>query len=250
MEVAEIVTDEYLSAVRDNFLRVAENVENTRARLGLGYEIEICAASKTVSADIINSLVPYGLKRIGENRLNELNDKYDSYSPLLTKDFIGTLQSNKIRQLVSRVSLIQSLGTDSAAAELERVCALRGVNADVLIEINSGREENKSGVFPEAAQDFAAGLAQYPHIRLRGFMTVGAVSASDEEYRKFFDETYRILIDNRNNLVHNIDGENGAFCPVLSMGMSDNYITAIECGATMIRPGRAIFGSRVYKTAL
>lgn len=226
------------NTVRDNYLRIKDDIERLRAQ-GKAGEVEICAAAKTVAPDIINSLVPYGLKRIGENRLNELNEKFDAYDPSLTVDFIGTLQSNKIRQLCGRVSLIQSLGTLSAAKELERVSAARGMISDVLVEINSGREPNKSGVLPEDAESFFDEIAPFEHVRPLGLMTVGAIESEKSEYIKYFGETYKIFIDILTKKLHNIDGA------ILSMGMSGNYIEAVECGATMIRPGRALFGERI-----
>ena len=226
--------------VRDNFLRIREEIATLEAQGKTAGKVDICAATKTVSPDVINSLVPYGLERIGENRLNEINEKYDLYARSLTVDYIGTLQSNKIRQLCGRVSLIQSLSTMSAARELERVSAIKGIVSDVLIEVNSGREEQKSGVMPEDVSSFFDEIACFEHVRPLGIMTVGAIESEKKRILQYFEETYKIFIDIQSKKLHNVDRA------ILSMGMSSNYLDAVLCGANMVRPGKAIFGERTY----
>ena len=178
------------------------------------------------------------MRRIGENRVNELLEKYDAINhEILKTDFIGTLQTNKIKKLIGRTSLIQSLDNERAAKEIDRISLLKGCVTDVLVEINSGREPDKSGIMPETAAEFIDKILQYKNIRLRGIMTVGPFCEKNE-IRKIFIEIYRIFIDIYQKKLHNID------TPVLSMGMSSNYDVAIECGANMIRPGSALFGTR------
>ena len=229
-----------IQTVRDNFLRVQDEIATLEAQGKTAGKVDICAAAKTVSPDIINSLVPYGLERIGENRLNEINEKYDQYDKSLTVDFIGTLQSNKIRQLCGRVSLIQSLSTMSAACELERVSAIKGIVSDVLVEVNSCREAQKSGVMPEDVNAFFDEIAAFEHIRPLGIMTVGAIESEKKRILQYFEETYNIFIDIRAKKLHNVDRA------ILSMGMSSNYLDAVLAGANMVRPGKAIFGERIY----
>ncbi len=229
-----------IQTVRDNFLRIRDEIATLEAQGKTAGKVDICAATKTVSPDIINSLVPVGLERIGENRLNEINEKYDSYDKSLTLDYIGTLQSNKIRQLCGRVSLIQSLSTMSAARELERVSAIKGIVSDVLIEVNSCREAQKSGVMPEDVSSFFDEIAAFGHIRPLGIMTVGAIESEKKRILQYFEETYKIFIDIQAKKLHNVDRA------VLSMGMSSNYLDAVLAGANMVRPGKAIFGDRIY----
>ena len=229
-----------IQTVRDNFLRIQDEIATLEAQGKTAGKVDICAAAKTVSPDIINSLVPYGLERIGENRLNEINEKYDQYDKSLTVDFIGTLQSNKIRQLCGRVSLIQSLSTMSAARELERVSAIKGIVSDVLVEVNSCREAQKSGVMPEDVNAFFDEIAAFEHIRPLGIMTVGAIESEKKRILQYFEETYNIFIDIRAKKLHNVDRA------ILSMGMSSNYLDAVLAGANMVRPGKAIFGERIY----
>ncbi len=225
--------------VTENWQRLQERIDEIKHLNGIKYDITVCAATKTVPVEIINFAAGLGLKRIGENRVNELLDKYDTLDlGHLTADFIGTLQTNKIVKLIGRVSMIQSLDTERAAQEIDRISKIKNCVTDVLVEINSGREPNKSGVMPEAADEFLDTVLQFNNIKMRGIMTVGPVCENKGDIRNFFEETYRIFIDFYQKKLHNIDN------PVLSMGMSSDYDIAIECGANMIRPGSALFGVR------
>jgi len=225
--------------VTENWRRLQERIDAIKRLNGIKYDITVCAATKTVPVEIINFAAGLGLKRIGENRVNELLDKYDTLDlGRLTADFIGTLQTNKIVKLIGRVSMIQSLDTERAAQEIDRISKIKNCVTDVLVEINSGREPNKSGIMPEAADEFLDTVLQFNNIKMRGIMTVGPVCEKKGDIRNFFEETYRIFIDFYQKKLHNIDN------PVLSMGMSSDYDIAIECGANMIRPGSALFGVR------
>lgn len=227
--------------LREHYLRVTDRVEEVRSRCGITYPITICAASKTVSPQRINQAARLGLKCIGENRVQELTDKFDSIDPSLEKHFIGHLQSNKIKYLVGKVSMIQSLDSLSAARELQRLCEQRNETMRALVEINIGREPNKGGVMPEDVASFLDELEPYRRISVCGAMTICPICEKKDEYRKFFAETYQIFIDIFSKKLHNIDNL------YLSMGMSDNYDLALEYGANIIRPGRALFGDRNYR---
>lgn len=225
--------------VRENWQRLCDRIEEVKQKNGITYDIEVCAATKTVPAEIINFAAGLGLRRIGENRVSELLEKYDALDlGQLNADFIGTIQTNKINKLIGRISLIQSLDNIRAACEINRVSKAKGCVTDVLLEINSGREQNKSGIMPEEAEEFFDKILQYGNIKVKGIMTIGPVCEKKEDIRKYFKETYQIFIDIYQKKLHNID------TPVLSMGMSSDYDIAIECGANMIRPGKALFGVR------
>jgi pyridoxal phosphate enzyme (YggS family) len=225
--------------VKENWQRLCGRIEEVKQKNGITYDIEVCAATKTVPAGIVNYAAGLGLRRIGENRVSELLEKYDELDfGRLTADFIGTLQTNKINKLIGRVSLIQSLDSIRAACEIDRVSRSKDCVTDVLVEINSGREQNKSGIMPEAAEEFFDKIIQYKNINVKGIMTIGPACEKKEDIRKYFIETYQIFIDIYQKKLHNID------TPVLSMGMSSDYDIAIECGANMIRPGSALFGVR------
>jgi len=229
-----------LNTPEDRYRKIADDVEALRARLGLNYDIQICAATKTVPADAVNRAVAAGLRRAGENRVNELVEKAPLLDPRLTMDFIGTVQTNKLNKLVGKVSLIQSVGSLHAVREIQRLAARQNITQDILVEINSGSEENKSGILPECVRDFFDEIAPYDRVRPLGVMTVGPVFDDIKKISPFFEKTYAIFLDISSKIIHNID------MPICSMGMSDSYEIAIQCGANMIRPGSAIFGRRNY----
>lgn len=234
--------------MREGFAHVRQNIEAAlrRRRPGVGVTdtVALLAATKTVApADILTAIDEYGLTLIGENRPQELTEKYPMLAGQVEQHFIGHLQTNKVKQVVGRVSMIESVDSDRLAAEIDHRSAALGIITDILVEVNSGREENKGGVLPEDAIAAAERFALLPHLRVRGFMTMAPVCAEKEAYRKYFQETYAIFIDFLQKNKHNI------IEPVLSMGMSGSYEIAVEEGATQVRVGSALFGRRNYGTA-
>ena len=205
-------------------------------------EVLLLAATKTVSAEDINFAVTEGgITDIGENRVQELIAKYDSLDrERMRIHFIGTLQTNKVKYIIDKVDLIHSVDSVKLAKEIDKRAGAIGKVQDILLEYNSGAEENKSG-FSEA-ELYAAlpEIAVLPNVRLRGIMTIAPNCASDTEYCKFFAKTYQIFIDISQKKPHNSN------VSILSMGMSDSFEPAIACGATVVRVGSKIFGARSY----
>ena len=205
-----------------------------------GYDPEgviLMAAIKSADVGEINYLhKTLGVHFVGENRVQQLLERYELLEREgLSIHFIGTLQTNKVKYIIDKVDMIQSLDSEKLAREIEKQAAKAGRVMDVLIEINSGSEISKSGIAPEETEDFARPVVSgdYPHIRLRGFMTM-APKSSDEEYRVIFGRT-RALCDG-------IWERLGCTEPmVMSMGMSESYIPAAACGSTMVRVGRGLF---------
>jgi len=156
--------------------------------------------------------------------------------------FIGKLQTNKVKYIADKVCMIHSLDSLRLAAEIERQMTKLGRSMDVLVEINSGAEENKSGIAPAEAAELCAALSDFPHLNLRGFMTMAPKCEENEEYRKFFQETFRLGLDIWSETLHNIGR------PLFSMGMSGNFEIAIEEGADMVRVGRALFADPSVET--
>lgn len=226
---------ERLRQIAENYRRVTENI----LRAAHGRPVSLLAATKTVPAEEVLWTVEHlGLALIGENRASELTEKYPVLEGRVEQHFIGHLQTNKVRAVVGRVSMIESVDSERLAAEIDRASRRLGITTDILVEINSGREENKSGVLPEDARAAVEAFSAYPNLRVRGLMTMAPASPEKEAYRKYFRETYEIFIDIFAKNTHNI------IEPVLSMGMSDSYEIAIEEGATEVRVGSAIFGRR------
>ena len=221
---------------------VDQNLAEIRARIdaasrrSAGKEITLLAAVKYTDAEHINYLHSLGVNDIGENRVQQLLEHWEQLDRQdLRVHFIGTLQKNKVKYIIDKVSMIHSLDSLSLAAEIEKQAAKHGIVMDVLVEINSGMEENKSGISPNEAADFCEALGQFSHIKLRGFMTMAPKCEKNEDYRKYFHKTSQLCLDIWQKKLHNIDR------PILSMGMSDSFEIAIEEGADIVRVGRALF---------
>lgn len=192
---------------------------------------EIVAATKTRTVSEIAEAWNTGmLSAAGENRVQELCDKY---TDKFIWDFIGRLQTNKVKYIIDKVRLIHGLDRISLAEVLEKEGAKRNITANVLIEINSGKEENKGGIFLEDVEKFLDEISRFPHIRACGMMAVTPLEATPREDKNAFDKIYKVF--------DRLKNENFRY---LSMGMSGNYLIALESGANIIRPGRVIFGER------
>ncbi|MBQ8748022.1 MAG: YggS family pyridoxal phosphate-dependent enzyme [Clostridia bacterium] len=236
--------------ITENYRRVKDNIARAmdRRRVGSG-EVRLLAATKTVPPeDILFAVRELGLDLIGENRTAELTEKYPYLNGAVEQHFIGHLQTNKVNKVVGSVSVIESVDSLRLAAEIDRRSRALGIVTDILVEVNSGREESKGGVMPEDVFLFCEKLEDFSSIRVRGMMTMAPVQTEKEEFRKFFRETYGIFIDFFTKKSHNIIEPVFSLPPILSMGMSDSYEIAVEEGATEVRVGSAIFGRRVYPT--
>lgn len=226
--------------IKRNLERVREKIAKASAESGFNQNITLLAAVKYADADIVNYLhTELGINDIGENRVQQLLERYDRLDRRnLNIHFIGSLQTNKVKYLIDKVSLIQSLDSVRLAAEIDRQALKHGIVADVLVEINSAREESKGGILPEHVADFCEMLPDYKNIRLRGFMTMGSLTDGRERQNKIFSETFKLIIDIWQKRLHNID------IPIISMGMSSSFVEAIKCGSNMIRLGSCLFEER------
>ncbi|MBQ7338188.1 MAG: YggS family pyridoxal phosphate-dependent enzyme [Clostridia bacterium] len=217
-------------------------VEDIRARMraaGDRGQVTLLAAVKYATAEQIDALIEHGgVCDIGENRVQQLLEHYEAmhHRDRARIHFIGSLQTNKVKYIADKVCMIHSLDSYRLGQEIEKQCAKIGKTMDVLAEINSGREQNKGGLLPEEAAEFCLSLRDFPHLRLRGFMTMAPKCEKFEEYRKFFAETYQNGLDIWRKKLDNIGG-----APIMSMGMSDSFEAAIMEGATIVRVGGALF---------
>ena len=218
---------------------IAANLAAIRAALPSG--VTLMAATKTVSVEEINYAIDAcGLTDIGENRVQELLAKYDELH--LTKarlHFIGTLQVNKVKYLIGKVCLIHSLDSIKLAEEISARSLAKGLITDCLCEVNIGNEEAKGGVPEDGTEAFLDAVSHLQGLRIRGLMVIGPHCECLDDYRPFFART-KALFD-RLSEAGKLSDE-----PILSMGMSDNYALAAACGSTLVRPGTAVFGARVY----
>ena len=238
-------------ALQTRFLSVEENLKEIRERIAEAAlksgrapeDVTLLAATKTVPVEVINHAIHLGVDHIGENRVQELLDKYDALDLSdCACHFIGHLQTNKVKYLVGRVGMIQSVDSMKLAKEISRLSVYQGLSTDILIEVNIGREENKSGVLPEALDELLDEISTLPAIRLRGLMAIPPVSDDLSQTMTYFSKMYEYYVDIKekksDNKRDHID--------VLSMGMSADYAQAVECGATLVRVGSSLFGKRIY----
>ena len=225
---------ENIAAIREKMVAAAKEAGRDPS------EILLVGASKMNDADACRAAVAAGIDALGENRVQEMTAKLteDAYSgaPL---HFIGHLQRNKVKQVVGKVDLIQSVGSLELLAEIEKTAAKLEIVQDILLEVNIGREEAKSGFMPEAVEEAAKAALECPHVRVRGLMTIPPADASREENCGYFRQVHALYVDINTKLFHND-------FKYLSMGMSGDYEDAIRFGATMVRVGSAIFGARHY----
>ena len=221
---------------------IFENIQETCLQCGRKpSDVRLMAVTKTVEASGVNQAIAAGVTLLGENRAQELCAKYDEYN----KDnvdihFIGHLQSNKVRQIIDKVTMVHSLDSISLAKELQKQCQKHQKQMDCLIEVNIGNEQTKSGVLPEALPQFIEQLVGFNCINIRGIMSIPPVC--DEIYKKerYFANLYKLFIDIKEKKIDNINMD------FLSMGMSDDYMLAIKHGSNLVRIGSALFGRRNY----
>lgn len=200
-------------------------------------EVTLLAATKYASAEQMNALIALGVQDVGENRVQALLEKWDALDKEnLRVHFIGSLQKNKVKYIADKVCMIHSLDSVELAREIDKQCKKHGKVMDVLVEINCAREENKGGVAPEDAEALCMALAEFEHVRLRGFMTMAPKSPEKAQYYKYFSETFALCLDIWTKKLHNID-----IPMIMSMGMSDSYDVGIACGSTLVRVGSGLF---------
>lgn len=234
---------EMIDDVEKNYGEITENIAKAAEKSGRKYEdILFLAATKTVEPKVINHAVSLGLKYIGENKVQELLAKYEEYDlKHCDLHFIGHLQTNKVRQIIDKVSLIQSVDSVKLANEISKQSVKNSLVSNILIEVNIGREENKSGVLAEELEELLGRISEMPNIKVRGLMTVPPICEKKTEVCKFFDKMYQLFIDISTKKMDNICMD------YLSMGMSDDYEEAVLSGANMVRVGSRLFGRRIYR---
>ncbi|MBE6637707.1 MAG: YggS family pyridoxal phosphate-dependent enzyme [Ruminococcaceae bacterium] len=228
------LSEERKSILRHNLKTVLDTVDGRAT---------VMAATKTVPPEEINFAIAEGLTDLGENRVQEFNAKYEAIDRDKARlHFIGTLQPNKVKYLIGRVCLIHSLDSLKLATEISRRSEGKDLITEALCEVNIGEEAAKGGIPESDVRDFLCAVRDLPGLRVRGLMVIGPHCPNPEDYRPFFART-KSLQDRL--AAEGFFGEE----PLLSMGMSDNYALAVEYGATIVRPGTAIFGTRPYPVA-
>ena len=228
-------------SLEENIARVKASM--ARAALEAGRdpaEITLVAATKVQTSDTIRAAIAAGVAVCGENRVQELTAHLDDYAYDGAKiHFIGHLQTNKVRFVVGRVDLIESVDSPRLLEAVERQAEKLNLVQDILLEVNIGREESKGGCLPEDLPALARQAAALSHVRLRGLMAIPPAAAAPGDNRRFFAATRQLFVDIRSQI-----GDNDTDIDCLSMGMSGDYEDAIREGATLVRVGTALFGPR------
>lgn len=230
-------------------MSIAENVARIRAEmeaaaLAAGRDpgsIQLCAATKMNDADAVRQAIAAGVDCCGENRVQELTAKLaqNAYADAPVH-FIGHLQTNKVRQVVGKVDLIQSVDSERLLSAIDREAGRQGICQAVLLEVNIGAEDSKSGFAPEQILPLLEKSGEFSNVCIKGLMAIPPISRESGENIKFFQKMFQLTVDIRRKKYDNV------MVDCLSMGMSRDYADAIACGSTMIRVGTAIFGARNY----
>ena len=231
---------DYIDILSENLPIVRKSIEDHKRA---GQSVTLLAATKTVPVEVINYAIDtLGITCIGENRVQELLEKYDAlHKDNVSIHFIGRLQTNKVKYIIDKVSLIHSVDSLRLAREIDRQAKKHGLVMDILIELNIAAEESKGGILPEEFDGFLEEIASLSAIRPVGLMVIPPATATKEETFEYFTRTYQFFVDFSETKMHkNIDTY------ILSMGMSDSYADAVSCGSNLVRIGSAIFGKRNY----
>ena len=225
----------------ENYEKVVENVKKACERSGRNFQdVTIIAVSKTKPISDVEELLAHGITEFGENKVQEMVDKYEHVSKPVNWHLIGHLQTNKVKYIVDKACLIHSVDSVHLAKEIEKEAAKKDVVVKVLIEVNIAQEESKFGIREDEVYSLIDAIKDMPHVHVMGLMTIAPFVDNPEENRVYFRKMHQLLLDIKSKCIDNIDMN------VLSMGMTNDYEIAVEEGATMIRVGTAIFGARNY----
>lgn len=238
----EFLLDENrLKSVEENYKRVLNNVKESAVKAGRNEkDVRLMCVTKTVEPPYINKALELGADLIGENRVQEYLGKRDAlHLDGVERHLIGHLQTNKVRQIVGEVDMIESVSSLKLAKEISKVSVSKGIVTPCLIEVNIGKEESKSGIFAETLIDSIYEMAELPGMKIKGMMTIPPICENDKA-RKYFAEMKQYFIDIKDKKIDNVDME------ILSMGMSGDYEAAVAEGSNIVRVGSAIFGARKY----
>lgn len=226
-------------SIRRNVLSVRERAAQAAVKSGRKPEdVSIIAVTKTVEPERITKAIDEGLKELGENRVQELCEKYDIIGRDCSWHLIGHLQTNKVKYIIDKVKLIHSLDSIELSREIQKRAEKLNRIVDVLVQVNVAGEDTKFGISPESTLDFLREISGYGNIKVRGLMTIAPIAENPEDVRYVFRELRKKFIDIKRENIDNID------MVILSMGMSNDFEVAIEEGSNMVRIGSAIFGKR------
>lgn len=227
--------------LKENLEQVKQNIENACKRVNrTSDEVTLIAVSKTKPLSDIEELIALGETEFGENKVQELVEKYENVSTPVKWHLIGHLQTNKVKYIVDKAALIHSVDSLRLAKEIEKEAKKKGVTVNILVQVNVANEDTKFGLDSNEVIGLVEDISKLSNIKIKGLMTIAPFVENPEENRGYFRQLKQLLLDIKTKNIDNVD------MSILSMGMTNDYEVAIEEGATMVRVGTGIFGERNY----
>ena len=225
---------ENLADVEAKIVKACENSGRQRD------DVTLIVVSKTKPVETLKEAYDLGVRVFGENKVQELTDKYEALPKDIQWHMIGHLQRNKVKYIIDKVALIHSVDSIRLAETIEKEAAKHNITANILIEVNVAKEESKFGLMPEELDELIDKIKDFNHIQVKGLMTIAPFVENPETNREIFRSLRKLSVDISNKNVDNVN------VSILSMGMTNDYTVAVEEGATMVRVGTGIFGARNY----
>lgn len=227
--------------VRENLEEVKQRISAACIRAGRDpKEVTLVAVSKTKPVSMITEAYEAGIRDFGENKVQELCEKHQVMPEDIRWHMIGHLQRNKVKQIIGKAVLIHSVDSIRLAEQIEEEAAKKELTVDILLEVNVAEEESKYGFTLEEAESAVREIARFPHVRIKGLMTIAPFVENSEENRPVFKKLNQVYVDMQRKNIDNVNMN------MLSMGMTGDYEVAVEEGATLVRVGTGIFGTRYY----
>lgn len=227
--------------LKENLTKVEENIQKACDKAGRKRsEVTLIAVSKTKPVEMLQEIYDEGIREFGENKVQEMCEKMELMPQDIKWNMIGHLQTNKVKYIIGKTSLIHSVDSLKLAEEIQKQAAKHDVTADILVEVNIANEESKFGISKDETIQMVRDIAKLDHLKIKGLMTIAPFVENPEDNRLYFREIKQLSVDINNQNIDNVSMD------VLSMGMTGDYMVAIEEGATMVRVGTGIFGERNY----
>ena len=227
--------------LKENLEEVEEKIAKACERAGRAREeVTLIAVSKTKPVEMLQEIYDEGIRDFGENKVQELTEKYEVMPKDMKWHMIGHLQTNKVKYIIDKVELIHSVDSFHLAKQIEKEAVKKNVEAQILVQVNIAQEDTKFGIDGPEVIALVEEISKLPHVHVRGLMTSAPFVDDPEENRCYFKKLHQLFIDIREKNIDNVSMD------ILSMGMTNDYEVAIEEGSTMVRVGTGIFGARNY----
>ncbi|MCR5677424.1 MAG: YggS family pyridoxal phosphate-dependent enzyme [Agathobacter sp.] len=230
-----------MTVLQENYNCVLKNIEEACKKSGRDpKDVTLIAVSKTKPLEMLRDVYDGGARHFGENKVQEMCEKMEQMPEDVNWHMIGHLQTNKVKYIVGKCALIHSVDSLHLAKEIEKQAAKQNCEVPILVEINIANEETKFGINRTEAMNLVKEIAKLPHVKIQGLMTIAPYVEDPEQNRQYFHQIWQLSVDIKNQNIDNVTMD------ILSMGMTGDYMVAVEEGATLVRVGTGIFGERNY----